>query len=114
MSSNPYRFRAAIYDFQSAHQRAGLEEVLAHVRGRSNDLLSYDEVAQKLKLRARSDAGIKMIPLDAIVGSAGRYTDFTRTFLPRNTGRSAALGEGQSRLHGSRERPATHRGLPGG
>ncbi len=84
MSPSQNEFHAAIYDFQSAHQRAGLEEVLARVRGRSNDLLSYEEVAQKLKLRARSDAGVKMIPLDAIVGSAGRYTDFTRTFLPRN------------------------------
>jgi nucleotide-binding universal stress UspA family protein len=84
MYPNPYQLRAAIYDFQSAHQRAGLEEVLARVRGRSNDLLSYEEVAQKLKLRARSDAGIKMVPLDAIVGSVGRYSDFTRTFLPRN------------------------------
>ena len=24
-----------------------------------------------------------MIPVDAIIGSVGRYTDFTRTFLPR-------------------------------
>ena len=84
MSPSSYQFHAAIQDFQSAHLRGGLEEVLARVRGRSNDLLSYDEVAQKLKLRARSDAGIQFIPVAAIVGSTGRYTDFTRTFLPRN------------------------------
>lgn len=57
---------------------------MARVRGRSNDLLSYDEVAEKLRLRARSDAGIQSIPVAAIIGSAGRYTEFTRTFLPRN------------------------------
>ena len=84
MSPNPYQLNAALSDFRSARQRAGLEEVLARVRGRSNDLLSYDEVAEKLRLRARSDAGIQSIPVAAIIGSAGRYTEFTRTFLPRN------------------------------
>ncbi len=52
--------------------------------GKSNELLSYEEVAQKLKLQARAERGIQSIPLEAIVGSVGRYTDFTRTFLPRN------------------------------
>src|ERR1044071_5982279 len=83
MSSN-FEFHAAIQDFQSARQRAGMEEVLARISGKSNELLSYDEVAQKLRLRARSDAGIQSIPIDAIVGSVGRYSDFTRTFLPRS------------------------------
>ena len=43
-------------------------------------------MAQKLKLRARSDRGVHEIPVKAIVGSVGRYTDFTRTFLPRRPG----------------------------
>src|SRR6185369_6992448 len=83
MSSN-FQFHASFQDFQTARQRAGMEEVLARISGKSNELLSYDEVAQKLKLRGRSDAGIQSIPVDAIVGSVGRYTDFTRTFLPRS------------------------------
>jgi nucleotide-binding universal stress UspA family protein len=40
-------------------------------------------VAEKLKLRVHTERGTKNIPLDSIVGSVGRYTDFTRTFLPR-------------------------------
>jgi nucleotide-binding universal stress UspA family protein len=83
MSDNPYRLQAAIHDFQSAQQRASVQEVLARVTGKSNQLLSYEEVAEKLKLRARTERGIQQIPLNAIVGSVGRYTDFTRTFLPR-------------------------------
>jgi nucleotide-binding universal stress UspA family protein len=83
MSMNP-NFRVAIHDFQSAHLRAKLQGVLARVTGRSNELLSYDEIASKLKLQGRSDKGLQMIPLDAIIGSVGRYTDFTRTFLPRH------------------------------
>ncbi len=82
MSTSP-NFRLAIQDFQSAHLRAKLQGVLARVTGRSNELLSYEEIANKLKLQGRSDKGIQMIPVDAIIGSVGRYTDFTRTFLPR-------------------------------
>jgi nucleotide-binding universal stress UspA family protein len=75
---------SAIEDFQSARQKATVEGILARLQGKSNRLLSFDEVAKKLKLQARSDRGTQTIPLDAIVGSVGRYTDFTRTFLPRN------------------------------
>jgi nucleotide-binding universal stress UspA family protein len=85
VSMNP-NFRVAIHDFQSAHLRAKLQGVLARVTGRSNELLSYDEIASKLKLQGRSDKGLQMIPVDAIIGSVGRYTDFTRTFLPRHLG----------------------------
>jgi len=83
MSSNPH-FRIAVQDFQAAHLQAKLQGVLARVIGRSNELLSYDEIASKLKLQGRSDKGIQMIPVEAIIGSVGRYTDFTRTFLPRH------------------------------
>ncbi len=77
-------YRSAVEDFQSAHQKATLEEVLARLQGKSNVLLSFEEVSEKLKLQARSERGVQSIPLEAIVGSVGRYTDFTRTFLPRN------------------------------
>jgi nucleotide-binding universal stress UspA family protein len=79
-------YHAAIQDFQSAHLRAKLQGVLARVTGRSNELLSYEDVASKLKLQGRSDKGTQSIPVDAIIGSVGRYTDFTRTFLPRRAG----------------------------
>jgi len=84
MAPDQYKFQMAIHDFQSARQKAGIQEVLARITGKSTQLLSYDDVAEKLKLRARSERGIQHIPIDAIVGSVGRYTDFTRTFLPRS------------------------------
>jgi nucleotide-binding universal stress UspA family protein len=84
MESRTNNFRQAVHDFHEARQRAALEAILARMTGKSNELLSYEEVAQKLKLQARAERGIQSIPLDAIVGSVGRYTDFTRTFLPRN------------------------------
>ena len=86
MSHDKYKFQMAVQDFQAARQRASIQEVLARVTGRSNQLLSYEEVAEKLKLRARTERGIQHIPLDAIVGSVGRNTEFTRTFLPLRSG----------------------------
>ena len=81
--SKASNYQLALDDFQSAHLRAKLQGVLARITGRSNELLSYDEVASKLKLQGRFDRGIQEIPVDAIIGSVGRYSDFTRTFLPR-------------------------------
>jgi nucleotide-binding universal stress UspA family protein len=86
MASDQFKFRLAVQDFQSARQKAGIQEVLARVTGKSTQLLSYEEVAEKLKLRVRTERGLQNIPLDAIVGSVGRYTDFSRSFLPLRDG----------------------------
>ncbi len=77
-------FQNALHDFSDARVKGLMQEVLARLTGKSNELLSYDEVAKKLKLNVRSERGVKEIPVRAIVGSVGRYTDFTRSFLPRN------------------------------
>jgi len=53
MSSNQ-NFQLAVHDFQSAHLRGKLQGVLARITGRSNELLSYEEIASKLKLQGRS------------------------------------------------------------
>jgi nucleotide-binding universal stress UspA family protein len=74
----------AIQDFHYARQKAGIQEVLARLTGRSTQLLSYEDVAEKLKLQVRTERGLQNIPLDSIIGSVGRYTDFTRSFLPRS------------------------------
>jgi len=76
-------YHLALQDFHSAHLRGKLQGVLARITGKSNALLSYEEVADKLKLQGRVDKGMQTIPVDSIIGSVGRYTDFTRTFLPR-------------------------------
>jgi nucleotide-binding universal stress UspA family protein len=77
-------YGSAVRDFQRARQQAALEAVLARLTGRSVDLLSYDEVRQKLKAREAAVQELKDIPIDAIVGSVGRYQDFTRGFLPKH------------------------------
>ena len=79
-----WNYREAIEDFLEAREQAAMQAVVARLTGRSNELLSYEDVAAKLKLSQSRDLGRRDIPLDAIVGSVGRYTDFTRTFLPRH------------------------------
>ena len=74
---------SALEDFQRARRQADWQEVLARLTGKSTDLLSYEDVRQKLKATQGAAKKLEEIPLDAIVGSVGRYNDFTRNFLPR-------------------------------
>jgi hypothetical protein len=74
---------AAIQDFRRARNQAVVKDLFARLTGESTQLLSYDEVLSRLRIQGSSDSGLKEIPLDSIIGSVGRYNDFTRDFLPR-------------------------------
>ena len=76
------KFIEAQRHFGYARLQADLERVLARLTGKSPDLLSYEAVRKQLIATSVSKQVLKDIPLDAIVGSVGRYTDFTRSFLP--------------------------------
>lgn len=76
-------FGSAVADFRRLRSRADLNELVSRLTGEPNQLLSYDDVIQKLRLQGSAERGLKDIPLEAIVGSVGRYNDFTRDFLPR-------------------------------
>jgi len=73
----------AVYDFRQARRQAAIQEILARLTGHSIDLLSFEDIREKLEIRGGTFRGLHEIPLDAIVGSVGRYKEFTRTFLPR-------------------------------
>jgi nucleotide-binding universal stress UspA family protein len=75
--------RRALQDFREARRQAALQEVMSRFTGKSDKLLSFDEVSYKLKAGSGVDKGLQEIPLKAIIGSCGRYEDFTRNFLPR-------------------------------
>jgi hypothetical protein len=72
-------------DFYRLRQRAAIQELLAPLTNAPLDLLPYEEVREKLHLQGGTYRGLQDIPLDKIVGSVGRYRDFTRTFLPRES-----------------------------
>src|SRR5687768_7773212 len=73
-------------NWEQARQAAVFERVMSLLPSQSADLLSFDEVQNRLRLTHKTYRGIQEIALDQIVGSVGRYRDFTRTFLPRNPG----------------------------
>lgn len=69
--------------FNSARIRAFWSEVFSLIRGKPVELLSFEEVRARLRLREESYMGLQDVPLDKIVGSVGRYREFTRSFLPK-------------------------------
>jgi uncharacterized ParB-like nuclease family protein len=81
--------------FETATYRAFWQEIIGHLRGKPARLLSFDDVRTRLRLREESYGGLQDIPVSAIVGSVGRYQDFTASFLPK----SAISRERWSRIY---------------
>ena len=72
--------------FQNAKRKLFWDNIFSLVRGRSPDLLSFEEVQSTLRAWQQVEGRqAESIPLEKIVGSVGRYRDFTREFLPRET-----------------------------
>jgi uncharacterized ParB-like nuclease family protein len=70
--------------FNAARRRAFIQDILAELSGRPEELLSFDQTREQLHLgEPVPDIEVREIPLDKIVGSVGRYRDFNRAFLPR-------------------------------
>ena len=72
--------------FQSVYNKAFWRELLSQLTGRHQDLLNFDEIRSRLHLHEEHYEGVRDVPLDQIVGSVGRYKDFTASFLPRKSG----------------------------
>ncbi len=81
-SQNSYHYQAALNDFQQARRQAALQLLLSRVTGEQTELLSYDDIRRKLKVTNVRERGLQEIPVNKIIGSVGRYKDFTRSFLP--------------------------------
>jgi len=71
-------------DFNRARRKAFLAQLLGIVNRSSNELLSLEEVRARLNVRGQHYLGHQTVPLDHIVGSEGRYSDFDRHFAPRH------------------------------
>src|SRR5215208_8318132 len=71
-------------DFIRARRRAVLRAVAARFRREhtSNRLLSFDDVRRELVADNRLYRGTKVVEVEEIVGSVGRWRDFDRSFLP--------------------------------
>ena len=71
-------------DFTHARREALFRRMKARVRKdlACNRLLSFDEVKGSLRAFNQVYLGMRVVPVEKIVGSVNRYRDFDRTFLP--------------------------------
>ncbi|MFT4008780.1 MAG: hypothetical protein QM655_01925 [Nocardioidaceae bacterium] len=72
-------------DFLRARRLQTLSALAARLRGdggESTRALSFDEVVDALGRRGERRVGLRLIPLDAIVGSVDKVRDFDRRFRP--------------------------------
>ena len=84
---------AAAEDFERARRRGAVRRAAASLANRERALVPYEEVRTHLRAVESAERHLEDIPLDAIVGSVGRYNDFTREFLPRRAaGRDRWVG----------------------
>jgi hypothetical protein len=83
-------------DFTRARRRARLRAVMARIRREhaSNRLLSFDDVRRELTATNRLQRGTRVVEVDEIVGSVGRWRDFDRSFLPAR----ASVGQRWKRI----------------
>ena len=74
-------------DFTRARRRARLRTVAARIRRRhtSNRLLSFDDLRRENAANNRLYRGTRVVEVEEIVGSVGRWKDFDRSFLPART-----------------------------
>lgn len=70
-------------DYDRARMKAFWQNVWQALTHKEQELLNFEEVKSKLRLNNQRSLGLQNIPVDKIVGSVGRYQDFTRSFLPK-------------------------------
>jgi hypothetical protein len=93
-------------DFSRARRRQTLSRLARRLRREPDDvnvILPFDEVTQALGWRGERRLGLRVIPLDSIVGSVDRSRDFDRRFRPtsrrvrrRWEGIAAAIRRGEA------------------
>jgi hypothetical protein len=71
------------HEWKQARRTAFLQEVLGVLMQRPAALLSFEHVHERMQLENVRYLDLQDVPIDQIVGSVGRYGDFTRAFFPR-------------------------------
>jgi hypothetical protein len=83
-------------DFTRARRRARLRALVGRIRREqaSNRLLSFDDVRSEHAANNRFYRGTRVVGVEEIVGSVGRWRDFDQSFLPAR----ASIGERWKRI----------------
>ncbi len=70
-------------DFNRARFKSFINQVLSVLSGQRNNLLSYDDIKEKLRIGGPIYRGMQTVPVKQIAGSLNRYHEFDRAFLPK-------------------------------
>jgi hypothetical protein len=70
-------------DFNKAKHRATIAMILNALTPRKQQLMSLQDVRKLVKPKNETYRGMQVVELEKIVGSEGRYRDFSKEFLPR-------------------------------
>ena len=72
-------------DFNRARKRAFWRGIYTALAKQPNELLSYEDVREKLHIGGPIYRGVQTVRIDQIAGSLNRYHEFDRIFLPRQS-----------------------------
>ena len=81
MASN--LFHQTNEDFEKAKTRGRIQSVPSTLAWKNSDLLSFYAVTDLIKPRNETYRGMQIIPVSQIIGSEGRYQDFSQAFYPK-------------------------------
>lgn len=74
--------QTARQEFTDLYRMGKLNTLWSMVSGRQSHLMHLDAVRKNGRIRSRSDAGMQIVPIDAIAGSESRPDDFDRNWRP--------------------------------
>ena len=74
---------AALEDFSRAKRKAKFQSMLSALTWKNSNLMSLYEVTSIIKPKSETYLGMQTIPVNKIIGSEGRYHDFSSAFFPK-------------------------------
>lgn len=77
--------RFASNDFDRAYRKAFWRKVTSWLTKDPNTLLPFYDVREHMPIKGQHYIGLQQVPIERIVGSLGRYRDFDRVFLPKQS-----------------------------
>ncbi|MBN2658322.1 MAG: transcriptional regulator [Spirochaetales bacterium] len=70
-------------DFNRARNKARFDSIFNIINPEKKELLSYYDVKEMAKPRSQTYRGMQVVKIRNIIGSEGRYKDFSKAFLPK-------------------------------
>ncbi len=72
-------------DFSKARNKALFNEIQHFLSPEEASLIAFNDVKQLIKPVNETYVGMKVIPIEKIIGSEGRYNDFDNHFFPKSS-----------------------------